>query len=499
MTKSMAAVTYCVKLCLLGGALKEAGSDLEKVDEQLEESCKTWLVNRSRGPMGAIDLLRLYLASVDKDVLAQKFTTWSDDGKWATYKDKLLDMDRWRAMIQELMGEITITLEKHLLMDLPNQPSLDVHGLRDNLPNDVPGFSFLSDPRNHLDQHETWLHEAVKQAGRLAAFRLEPGWNETAIQEYVWWMTRFREQLLVLVHLTSGLPARGPEILGTRYRNSDTARHVLIDHDGLVMILLWYHKMQYRVGARPVCRFLCPALGQLLVRFLVLVLPFGKFLRSRRGDQVKEGTYLFTSNEQQAWETERLSRLLKTSFQRRVGVSMDVSSWRHLAVAIDRRFLQAAAAKMEDDGGDEGEEEDEVHHLQASHTAAVGNAAYGNSINLSEGLSDEARQQYRRVSMQWWGLCGLGGGKGHKRGATLTPLESVLARRPKQAHAWDDGHVQRALRKLYGAHARTKSDHQRQALMAVAEGVAQLVVILPTGAGTSMSRAAMCCAWKTGC
>ncbi len=45
------------------------------------------------------------------------------------------------------------------------------------------------------------------------------------------------------------------------------------------MLLVAYHKLEWRVGARTVARFLPPAVGNLVVKFIVLVLPFARILR----------------------------------------------------------------------------------------------------------------------------------------------------------------------------------------------------------------------------
>ena len=101
--------------------------------------------------------------------------------------------------------------------------------------------------------------------------------------------------MLVLVHLTAGLPARAPELLDVKFCNGEQRRNVFVE-DGVVMILTFYHKMQNCIGGRAVCHFLAPAVGNLLVMFLVLVQPFASFLRSAIGKAVAHAKFLFSSN-----------------------------------------------------------------------------------------------------------------------------------------------------------------------------------------------------------
>ncbi len=91
-------------------------------------------------------------------------------------------------------------------------------------------------------------------------------------------MTALVRKLMVLIHMTSGLPARGPELLAVRWCNTELLRNIFIC-EGYIMLLVAYHKLEWRVGARAVARFLPPAVGNLVVKFIVLVLPFARILR----------------------------------------------------------------------------------------------------------------------------------------------------------------------------------------------------------------------------
>ena len=55
-------------------------------------------------------------------------------------------------------------------------------------------------------------------------------------------MQRFLEHLMVLLHITSGQPARRPEFLGLRWCNKQADKRNLFIHDGYMLFLLRYHK-----------------------------------------------------------------------------------------------------------------------------------------------------------------------------------------------------------------------------------------------------------------
>jgi hypothetical protein len=78
-------------------------------------------------------------------------------------------------------------------------------------------------------------------------------------------VVRFREKLLVLVHITGGQPARGPELLSIRHANTVGGRHrnVFIE-DGYVAIATRYHKgYTSTLSSRVIHRYLPREVGEL--------------------------------------------------------------------------------------------------------------------------------------------------------------------------------------------------------------------------------------------
>ncbi|KAI9805041.1 MAG: hypothetical protein M1826_004788 [Phylliscum demangeonii] len=83
-------------------------------------------------------------------------------------------------------------------------------------------------------------------------------------------------------------------------------------------------------------------------------------------------------------------------WNRVLGAPMNVSAWRQIAIAIDRRLCK------DHPGADHGDPAMEIHHLQASHSARTGNLVYANRVDLSNGLTDVLLHQYRELSFDWW-------------------------------------------------------------------------------------------------
>ncbi len=68
-------------------------------------------------------------------------------------------------------------------------------------------------------------------------------WNQGEIEVYMHQVVEYREKLLVLIHITSGQPARAPELLSVRHSNTIKREHrdVFVE-DGLVVLVTRYHK-----------------------------------------------------------------------------------------------------------------------------------------------------------------------------------------------------------------------------------------------------------------
>jgi hypothetical protein len=94
--------------------------------------------------------------------------------------------------------------------------------------------------------------------------------NEAGIGKYMKAVVRFREKLMVLVHITGGQPARGPELLSIRHTNTagGRQRNVFVE-DGYVAIATRYHKgHSATLAPKVIHRYLPREVGELVVWYL---------------------------------------------------------------------------------------------------------------------------------------------------------------------------------------------------------------------------------------
>lgn len=128
-----------------------------------------------------------------------------------------------------------------------------------------------------------WMLDRVLETDWLRAEFLEVRkkdakvmWKPAAIKEYASQINNFLERLLLLIHLTSGQPARGTEILSLRHFNTVHGhyRSIFIE-DGLVSTVTAYYKGYSIVGnTKIIHRYLPREVGELVVYYLWLILPF---------------------------------------------------------------------------------------------------------------------------------------------------------------------------------------------------------------------------------
>src|SRR5216110_2190631 len=97
------------------------------------------------------------------------------------------------------------------------------------------------------------------------------------------------------------------------------------------------------------------------------------------------------------WSTEHLTRALTRETSKRIGFRMTTQDYRHIAIAIDRKFIRGKYAEVDE----EEEEEDDVHDEMAAHSTKVAIAHYARMGGLSRNLTPESLDVFRSISDKW--------------------------------------------------------------------------------------------------
>ncbi|KAG6148290.1 hypothetical protein E4U37_007506 [Claviceps purpurea] len=240
------------------------------------------------GPMDWILETRTYGMNIRFNTTAGGSIDWND--RRVQYKRIAFDMDQLTEMFYAVVEEA-----KNLLADLAmvsedgikKLPKIQWNEFEDDMSEDAVGHSFLRDRRNStwLSKGKRWnvnqiraskvlLHEWIStdqhQGQPYCPYRMK------AIKDHGKKLDKFREKLWLLVHMLSGQPARATEILGIRHQNTSNGgtRNIFISKGEVCFVTAYHKNFQQTNQAKIIHRFLPRAVGELLVWYLWLVLPF---------------------------------------------------------------------------------------------------------------------------------------------------------------------------------------------------------------------------------
>ncbi|KAJ6078255.1 hypothetical protein N7467_008008 [Penicillium canescens] len=211
-------------------------------------------------------------------------------------------MGDFRGFIHGLISSARQILHNELLFTVENGsvPAIPWQAIYDDPTETAHGWNFLKDTRTPWPvDGEQWLIGRVRQHGSPVRQRfIESSAGRlrmAAIDVYLQRVAYFREKLAIAIHVSGGQPARAPELLSIRHCNTDSGgrRNVFIE-DGLVAFVSQYHKGFYASNdTKVIHRYLPREVGELVVHYLWLVLPFTRRLEAyvakvRRSDGVEE-------------------------------------------------------------------------------------------------------------------------------------------------------------------------------------------------------------------
>jgi hypothetical protein len=388
----------------------------------VQEMMDKFMVRGSHGPMQWMLDLRTYGLKIHYSTTSRGHVEWTG-GDELLYKGLQFNMAQFRSMVHGLASESRRLLREELLFG--NQmaepvPSVPWQSMRDNPTDERPGWNFLKYHRTRMPvEGERWLFERVGRDARIRDRFMKPGTrsgvDREAVERYMGRIVEFREKLAVLMHIAGGQPARGPEILSVRHSNTIKGGHrnIFIE-DGMVVFVTRYHK-GYNVSGdvKIMHRYLPREVGELVVWYLWLVLPFQQRLEALVWEKEAVSSHMWPADPNgRKWTTERLREALKRESRIGIGQEWTIAAYREIAIGISRRFLRGSTAFKAEEG-DENEVWDEEHagasiaDEQAGHTAHIAGLIYARGIMEQAGVVADKRQQFRTSSSDWHRFLGF--------------------------------------------------------------------------------------------
>ncbi|KAA8611001.1 RecQ Superfamily II DNA helicase [Pyrenophora tritici-repentis] len=413
-------------------------------------------------------------------------------------------MAQFRGMVHGLASESRRLLTEELMFSSKAAPvpAVPWESIRDNPTDERPGWNFLKDHRTNMPVNgERWLFERVGESASIRSRFMKPGTqsgvDRQAIERYMDRVVEFREKLAVLMHITGGQPARGPELLSVRHSNTVQGGHrnIFIE-DGMVVFVTRYHK-GYKVSGdvKIIHRYLPREVGELVVWYMWLVLPFQQRLEALVWEKEAVSSHMWPADPSgRKWTTDRLREALKRESRIAMGQEWTFAGYREMAIGISRRFLRGSTAFQADEGEENKEwaEEqagDSIADEQAGHTSHVAGLVYARGIMEQSGAVADRRQQFRASSTDWHRFLGFQAGLDDQR------RSSKRKRAPFESEA-DEARVDRwqrlrkmdaraQLKRMMGEEAKFRGV-QEAAIKAITAGESPVVAVMPTGAGKSL-------------
>ena len=471
----------------------------------VQEMMDRFMVRGSHGPMQWMLDLRTYGLKIHYNTTSRGHVEWTG-GNELLYKGLQFNMAQFRGMVHGLATESRRLLMEELMFGNNKAaepvPSVPWDSMRDNPTDERPRWNFLKDHRTHMPvDGERWLFERVGRDARVRDVFMKPGTrsgvDREAVERYMGRVVEFREKLGVMMHIAGGQPARGPEILSVQHSNTVKGGHrnIFIE-DGMVVFVTRYHK-GYNVSGdiKIIHRYLPREVGELVVWYLWLVLPFQQRLEALVWEKEAVSSHMWPADPSgRKWTTERLREALKRESRIGMGQELTFAAYREIAIGISRRFLRGATA-FQSEEGDRNEEWDaentgaSIADEQAGHTAHIAGLVYARGIMEQAGAVADKRQQFRASSGDWHRFLGF------QRGAEEETTSQKRKRAPFESEA-DEARMDRwgrlrkmdttaQLKRMMGKTAEFRGV-QKEAIQAIIAGESPVVAVMPTGGGKSL-------------
>jgi hypothetical protein len=139
------------------------------------------------------------------------------------------------------------------------QPVVDLNAVRDDFTCRSPGYSFLQEEHNGLRfGYKALSQRAWSSLYRGQHFTRSGRWLSQTCSAYFESESELRSEIFAAIHLTAGLPARGPEITSVKVCNTAQVMRSLAFREGRLLLVIEYNKARAsNYHAFYIVRYLC--------------------------------------------------------------------------------------------------------------------------------------------------------------------------------------------------------------------------------------------------
>ena len=526
--------------------------------ERVRQRMDRFMVRASaRSRPGVMDWIlssRTYGMAVSFNTPSEGHIQW--DGPRVSYKRVQFKMDDLREMMEKLIDETKDLLGTALCLDRDPTtqapvgfPDIPWDELEDDQSDTRLGHWFALDERNPWPVGRSWLAQRISQQpelwrrwNRAPQASGQPAIRPKASTAFNKLVDAIRGRLLVLMHMSGGGPGRSAEILNLRIWNTRQGgtRNIFIYHK-MVCTMTKYHKKYLATDKLNVIyRFLPREVGELLIWYLWLVLPFwqainsvtqqadyanpflfgqnavyGQMSKEQRmemekgcdlgpeplfsswttrdeedGDELEleEEEAGFRDGQHVAWSADKMRRLMTQLTGQHMGVEVNISSWRHIWIAISRKFLIGDSQFVAFENKASKSATGETDVLSTNHSSFTRDIVYAREA-MTPFSTFTRRDKFETDSKIWHRFLKLGSKEGTMIGKRrLEPFEQDgdKARLKRQKRLAEVDILGRLRQMLDDPEAQFRPGQER-VLQAIHKGYSPVLQIVGTASGKSLS------------
>lgn len=221
-----------------------------------------------------------------------------------------------------------------------------------------------------------------------------------AVQKWLANGKSIQEKLLPCLHISSGSPGRSTELeTMTLYNTESHPRNVYISQGRLVFVTR-YSKSRWLTGADKIIpRFPDQETSKLFLSYLVLFRPLESlFVKLLFGEEVMTNhmTALFTERGR-PYSATRIRDIIRSTFHEH-SLPIQYNHFRHFSAGIIPTVTQTSPVLLRDELISEHRA---IAHLQAGHSPETAEASYARRSDDIPSLPTSALAKYRLFSLEW--------------------------------------------------------------------------------------------------
>lgn len=271
------------------------------VRSKVQRFMTTVTVKTQPGPMDWIFESRTYGLRIRFTTAASPVIDWV--GEQVVYQKIRFTMSMLADMLHELVGEMKVLVGELMMVgdDFDAVPRIEWDRIQDDHSEDRVGYSFLQDDRNTwLEKGEEWvlkqmLQRQDKKAEWISRDTDTVPYRQVAVRKYGKMVDKYREGMLMMMHMLGGMPARAWEIIEIRHTNTayGGVHNIMVDR-GMVVFVTLYHKNYCSTDqVKVIHRYLPREAGELLLWYLWLVLPFWQQVQGMVKEAAERSAFLW--------------------------------------------------------------------------------------------------------------------------------------------------------------------------------------------------------------